>query len=609
MSIDTISTSIEKGFKFSVTNTNVITSIQIRLLSFERISAGRTLTMKIRNGLGVNGTIIYSNTYVISNSTVPIDTTLSISSGPTLTSSTDYTITFIDTTSGGSTTGFVYFYGIPQDVNFSSYNTNIYPKLNITINPSDVNFIQPSAQIATSAISTTLEQGFTITPSITGRFNSVSIRLSSFETVGVGRNITIQIRTGSGVGGTIVYTNNTVYTNNNLVPGDYSFSFTDGPVLTASTVYTITIRDTTSGGYTTGIALVYGIYGNNTFITTNIAVYPYLSVYSGNVGLIFSQSLNPTISDIVSTTLEEGFRFVPNFSGLLTKISLNLSSFGALIGRTLRVRIRDGSGLSGTILYNSTYVIANTSNVISYDIIIDPSLAPIITNNNPYTLTLIDISSGGSSTGSINIFGINSNSTYISYNTSVYPLMKISNPSFVLSISPPQDFAGFLNNNTDNIEFNTQTFENATTLFFNGLPSSKTSYFKVNLKYLVVPNQLLNVSGGGRLDNYPYIYLQILNEGSPGNIKTFISNNYNSILATFKIPIDKYLYRNPTYFFTLNALPQEPQILLIRPDQDIRIRLTLPDGNILSNLKPDNLSPLYPNPLLQISALFSISSL
>lgn len=328
-----------------------------------------------------------------------------------------------------------------------------------------------------------------------------------------------------------------------------------------------------------------------------------------------SQTSSPTISNDLSTIGEQGFSFTPIFSGIISTIYLNLTAFdNTFLYRSVHLKIIDGDGLGGSVLYETDVNIDNTISRTDYRLIIYSG--PSLSNTNVYTLSLLDTSTGGTSTGDVTLYGITPGSPYTSYNTTVYPKILMNIPSFIITISPPKAINGFNNPPSssfvmlgppgpDTIEFNSQAHENASTLFQNGVQAHNAQYYKIGLKYLVIPNQVLNVGNGGRLDNYPYIYVQIYNDGNRGALNVITSDNPNAAFAVFKCPIDKNLYNRPTSFFTLKT-PNKDQIIKFRPDQNIRVTLTLPDGTIISNKFVDNLSPLFPNPLLQVNSLFTL---
>ena len=131
------------------------------------------------------------------------------------------------------------------------------------------------------------------------------------------------------------------------------------------------------------------------------------------------------------------------------------------------------------------------------------------------------------------------------------------------------------------------------------------NYYEIKLEWISIPNKILEVSYGGNLSNYPYIYLELYNEGFINTITSLLSNNPNSALAIFKIPIDRYLYNIPKYFYTLKC--NNSQVVLIRPDQTMRFKLKLPNGDVLQDSTVDNISPSPPNPLLQVNISLKIT--
>ena len=135
---------------------------------------------------------------------------------------------------------------------------------------------------------------------------------------------------------------------------------------------------------------------------------------------------------------------------------------------------------------------------------------------------------------------------------------------------------------------------------------STINYFAVKLLWLSIPNELIGVNYGGTLENYPYVYVEIYNEGFISTITTMMSNNPNSAIAIFKVFIDRYLYNIPTSFYTLKG-DDRAAVILFRPDQSLRFRIRLPNGQILHDATLDQTSPSPSNPLLQVNALFEIT--
>lgn len=158
----------------------------------------------------------------------------------------------------------------------------------------------------------------------------------------------------------------------------------------------------------------------------------------------------------------------------------------------------------------------------------------------------------------------------------------------------------------DTLEIDSYSYDNASTLSINSnhfMNNTMNNYYELELLHLSMPNLLLNVDYGGYITNYPYVYLEIYNEGKNLTNQLFYSNNPNTTRSVFKVPVDN--YNGTTSFFTfVNAKTRH--VLRIEPDQDLRFRITLPSGTVVSYSKKDNISPNAPNPEVQVSALFSL---
>ena len=591
-----ISTVTPIGFEFTPSLNGSVSNIQLRLMGLGT-TGSRTLTFEIRAGSGVGGTLLVTQTAVVNNILQKTDINIAVATPSILSASTPYTLTVLDTSTIGS--GIFYIYGITPGGIYTSFNTTTYPRLTLTGSVDNTSIVQQSDFTATDAVDTSTESGFLIVPEQSGLPSLLSMLISCFDSTNPTRKITLRIRNGSGTAGGVIYSS--VYdVNTGTTPFLYNFSLPSNFELTQSTPYTVTITDTTVGGNSTGIIYIYGTFTNSNYTSFNTSVYPKLSIQSLVDTVTWTQPSNPNIQQILSAT-EIGWRIMPSFSGLLTNIIISLSSYSTTGNRTLRLRIRDGSGLSGSVLFVNDYTIPNMSKS-DYTFDITPILLSL---SKTYTVSIVDTTS--SLTGSSIVYGINSTPSYISYNSFVYPYLVVGVPSYIITLSPPQDLSGFIGDNTDNIEFNTKSIDNASSVYSNSF-NTRASTYNLTLKTLTIPNRMINIANGGTLDSYPFIYVTLLNEGNGNNIKTLLSNNNNSILAVFKVQVDKELYGKPTYFFTLKNI-SGPQRLNFRPDQDIRFRLSLPDGSIITNSMNDYLSPLAPNPLLQVNGTFSIVEL
>lgn len=160
----------------------------------------------------------------------------------------------------------------------------------------------------------------------------------------------------------------------------------------------------------------------------------------------------------------------------------------------------------------------------------------------------------------------------------------------------------------DAIELDSFSRDNASTLINSGIVNSSqnNSYYEIELCWLSIPNKVLNVSYGGKIDQYPYVYVNLYNEGKRLYNQVMFSNNPNSSLALFKVPVCEYY--GDTSFITLKDAKTK-QIVRFETNSDIRFTITLPNGEIVSYAETDTLSPLAPNSLMQVNALFSLRKL
>jgi len=159
--------------------------------------------------------------------------------------------------------------------------------------------------------------------------------------------------------------------------------------------------------------------------------------------------------------------------------------------------------------------------------------------------------------------------------------------------------------NNDILDLNSFSRDNASTLIYsNNINStSGSNYYEIELIWLSVPNKLISSGYGGKLDAYPYIYVELYNAGNQLSNQVMYSNNPNSINALFKVPVNEYF--GDTYFLTLKDCKQK-QTIQFKPDQDLIFNLKLPDGQLIEFSEIDNFSPKSPNPLLQVNASIKI---
>lgn len=136
-----------------------------------------------------------------------------------------------------------------------------------------------------------------------------------------------------------------------------------------------------------------------------------------------------------------------------------------------------------------------------------------------------------------------------------------------------------------------------------GAQSIQGGDYELELLWLSVPNQILDVGYGGTLDRYPYIYCALYTGITNTTQQILYSNNPYTSKVLFKVPINEYF--GDTSFITLKD-SKAKQTVYFDPSQDLFFELTLPDGTVISFNEFDNMPPYPPNPFLQINLLVSM---
>lgn len=137
--------------------------------------------------------------------------------------------------------------------------------------------------------------------------------------------------------------------------------------------------------------------------------------------------------------------------------------------------------------------------------------------------------------------------------------------------------------------------------------SSQMVCYGITVNTLILPNQILNLPFGSLTSSYPYVLLEITNEtASSGHNKAVIySNNPNTISATFVCSISDVNSPTITKFINISS-DRSSQIVKFKPNDNLRFRVSMPDGRTFETETKDYLPPLAPNPLLQINCLIEI---
>ncbi len=128
----------------------------------------------------------------------------------------------------------------------------------------------------------------------------------------------------------------------------------------------------------------------------------------------------------------------------------------------------------------------------------------------------------------------------------------------------------------------------------------------VGLISLILPN--VELVTGSRIAFYPYVFVELRNLTSSKTMGRDIiySNNPNSSRAIFVCPITDISRPTRTPFIKISASGMR-QSIKFKPNDTFLFRVYLPDGSLFQPVTVDNPSPLAPNPLLQIEAVFSFA--
>ena len=162
-----------------------------------------------------------------------------------------------------------------------------------------------------------------------------------------------------------------------------------------------------------------------------------------------------------------------------------------------------------------------------------------------------------------------------------------------------------------NIEILEFSYDNLNPFIYNGssVSQQETSCYEIKLTNLILPNQILDNAFGSRIAFYPYVYVELsnTNNNSAGN-NIIYSNNPNTNKVLFRAAVTD--VNNPliTAFVNLDSNTMVNTVKF-KPNDTMKFSVKLSDGTIFKTLMPESYSPSIPNPLIQISACFSIKKI
>jgi hypothetical protein len=130
--------------------------------------------------------------------------------------------------------------------------------------------------------------------------------------------------------------------------------------------------------------------------------------------------------------------------------------------------------------------------------------------------------------------------------------------------------------------------------------------YEVELLNLILPNLLLESGRGGRTAFYPYLYveLQPIADTSAGAKGLIYSNNPNSYKMLFRAIVDDIQQPFSSAFVKIGS-DGMAHTMKFRPNTAFKFGVYQANGELFQTVLRDTHSPTAPNPLVQISAVFS----
>lgn len=142
------------------------------------------------------------------------------------------------------------------------------------------------------------------------------------------------------------------------------------------------------------------------------------------------------------------------------------------------------------------------------------------------------------------------------------------------------------------------------------ITNSQMSCYEMSITNLILPNQILQSVNGLLSSSFPFVFLEISNETMPsgGNTDVIYSNNPFSNKATFVCGISDVNNPETTRFIKISS-DGSVQVIKFSPYDNLRFRISLPNGVTFVTEDKDFLLPIAPDPRLQITIFAHIRKL
>jgi hypothetical protein len=143
---------------------------------------------------------------------------------------------------------------------------------------------------------------------------------------------------------------------------------------------------------------------------------------------------------------------------------------------------------------------------------------------------------------------------------------------------------------------------NPFSFFGSALTNQQSSVWEIELINASLPNKVLKCCIGRRIAFYPFIYIQLENMSAQG-LGNISSNNPNALNVLFRCVIRDVANPLTSAFVNIDA-DKTKQIFQFNPNDNLKLTIKLPNGDIWKTLTSDTSSPTEPDFFLQTSVLF-----
>lgn len=161
----------------------------------------------------------------------------------------------------------------------------------------------------------------------------------------------------------------------------------------------------------------------------------------------------------------------------------------------------------------------------------------------------------------------------------------------------------------NDLEILTFTMDSDVPLNYTGSTVSQNQMvcYEVTLVSLILPNIPLDTTIGGLIAFYPYVYVELSNVSAPssGNKGVLYSNNPHAVRALFRCAITNTPTPETSAFIKISG-NGAVQTIKFKPNDNLHFRVFFSDGKVFQTESKDSVTPLVPDPFVQVSAQFGI---